>query len=130
MIPHHDGERTITAGTVLVENGTLLPEPMRLAGDSRASGWATVAGNLNSQQLEKELTAAGWTFFYMAAAIKVKAFGSAMDKPLDRLIQAVKLQRCNCVEVDGIEACSFWGFPYVKMSAHPRHIQKGMVFPE
>jgi hypothetical protein len=119
----------IAAGTVLVERGTPLPELLKLEVDSAAAGWAPAAGNLKSQQLEKELTAAGWTFFYMAAAIKVTAFGSAMEKPLDRLIRAVKLQRCNCLEIDGVEACSFWGFPYVKMSAHPRHIQKGMVFP-
>jgi hypothetical protein len=47
---------------------------------------------------------------------------------LKRLIANVKLQKCNCLEIDDVATHSLLGMPYVSVSAHPRHIQKGMLF--
>lgn len=47
---------------------------------------------------------------------------------LKRLITAVGLQKCNCLEVNDIAPRSFLGMPYVSLSAHSRHIQIGRVF--
>ena len=47
---------------------------------------------------------------------------------LNRLIARVKLQKCNCLEIDEVAAKSFLGMPYVSVSGHSRHIQKGLVF--
>ena len=132
MIPQQEGHRTIAPGAILVEKSTRLPEPLRLEGDSTASGWAPVADNLDGHQLEKELSAAGWTFFYMAGSIRTTAFGFERQRmihaALKRLITVVRLQRCNCLEIDDVAAHSFLGMPYVSLSAHSRHIQKGIVF--
>ena len=83
-------------------------------------------------QLEEKLSAAGWRFFLMAGAIKTIGFGFArrtmIQAALKRLIAAVKLQKCNCLEIDTIAMRSFLGMPYVCLSAHSRHIQSGLVF--
>ena len=123
--------RMITPGVVLIEQGTLLPEAIRLETESQASGWASVANNLDVYQLEKELSAAGWTFFYSAGGIRTTAFGfdraKVIQTALKRLITNVRLQRCNCLEIDAVATRSFLGLPYVSVSAHSRHIQKGLV---
>ena len=38
------------------------------------------------------------------------------------------LQKCNCLEIDEVATRSFLGMPGVSVSAHTRHIQKGMTF--
>lgn len=123
--------RMITPGVVLIEKGTHLPEPMRLETESAASGWASVANHLDVYQLEKELSAAGWTFFYSAGAITTTAFGFDREKmvhaALKRLITNVRLQRCNCLEIDAVATHSFLGMRCVSVSAHSRHIQKGFI---
>jgi hypothetical protein len=122
----------ITPGTILMERDTLRPQCVQLEDDSSPNAWMTVKHNLNSHELEKELATAGWTFFYMANAIRTMAFGfdraKTIHAALKRLITSVKLQKCNCLEIDDVATHSFLGMPYVSISAHPRHIQRGMVF--
>ena len=123
---------TLSAGTFLIVSGTPLPPAWRLEDDLVARGWSRLANTFDSHQSENELAAAGWTFFFMAGAITATAFGLSgprrLDVALTRLIAAVRLQRCNCLEIDDIRMRSFLGIPYVSISAHSRHIQKGMVF--
>ena len=122
----------IAQGTILVEQGTLLPETMRLETATHSSGWATVAINLDSRQIEKKLETAGWTFFFMAGEIKSSGFGfndqNRTDAAVQRLIANAKTQKCNCLEIDGVTAHSFLGLPYVSVTAHSRHIQQGLTF--
>jgi hypothetical protein len=122
----------ITPGTILIEKGTLLPDPLRLETASHASGWAPVTNHLDGRELGKKLDAAGWTFFYMAEEIRSTAFGfnrqNRTDAALKRLITNVRMQKCNCLEIDDVETHSFLGMPFVSVSAHSRHIQKGATF--
>jgi hypothetical protein len=122
----------IRPGIVLVEKSAALPEVLRLGNDIDGTGWSPVAGDLDHRQMESKLSATGWTFFFMAHSIKIVAFGfdrpKAILKALRRLVTAVKREQCNALEIDGLETRSFWGLPYVSLSAHPRHIQQGMVF--
>jgi len=132
MISPQDSNQTISLGAVLVEKSAHLPEPFRLEGDAAASGWARLANNLDGRQLEQELAAEGWTFFYLAGRIRATAFGFGREKlvrtALKRLIAKVKLETCNCLEIDEVAAKSFLGMPYVSLSGHSRHIKKGLVF--
>ena len=132
MISQPQSSRTIGPGSILVEKSTLLPESVGLESDPTQSGWARITNNPDRHQLEKKLTAAGWTFFLMAGAIKSIAFGFARPRmiqaALKRLIAIVGLQKCNCLEIDAIVTRSFLGMPYVSLSAHTRHIQHGLVF--
>ena len=123
---------SLGAGARLVAPGTLLPPEWQVEGDSAASRWSRLVNTADNKQLESELASAGWTFFFMATTITTTAFGFSRPRMLDaalaRLMAAVTLQKCNCVEIDDISVRSFLGIPYVRISAHPRHIQKGMVF--
>jgi hypothetical protein len=121
----------MTAGTILIEKHAACPQCFHLK-DSSPTDWMAVTHNLSPHELEKELSAAGWTFFYMANAIRTTAFGFNRAKmihvALKRLVANVRRQGCNCLEIDDVATRSFLGLPYVSVSGHPRHIQKGMVF--
>jgi hypothetical protein len=122
----------ISAGSILVEQNTFLPAPLGLESGTTESGWARITNNPTRQQLETKLASAGWAFFYMAGKIKSSGFGfdraSMIQAALKRLIAIVKLQNCNCLEIDAIRTRSFLGLPYISLSAHSRHIQDGMLF--
>jgi hypothetical protein len=53
----------------------------------------------------------------------------ALHAALKRLIADVKSQHCNSIEITRVMGKSFLKVPYVRVSAHPRHLQKGMCFP-
>ena len=124
--------QTISAGTILIEKSTLLPGTLGLENGPTESGWAALVSHPDRHQVEEKLSAAGWRFFLMAGAIKTIGFGFArrdmIQAALKRLIAAVRLQECNCWEIDAIATRSFLGLPYVCLSAHSRHIQSGLVF--
>lgn len=122
----------IAPGSILIKSGTLLPNTLGLDSSLTAAGWTSVAKNLDVHQLAKALTTAGWTFFFMAGTIRRIAFGFQRQKTiaaaLKSVLAAVKLQSCNCLEIDTVAMHSFLGVPYASVSAHSRHIQEQMVF--
>src|ERR1035437_6793085 len=120
----------ITAGSILIQEGTHLLNSQPLERESHSSGWAVVE---NSRwAFEKEVREAGWTFFFMAGEIRATVFGFDRQKTLraalNRLIANVKSQNCNSIEITQVTGKSFLKLPYVSVCAHPRHLQKGMVF--
>lgn len=121
----------IRSGTVLIEKGALLPEPVRLEDRVMGTGWAPVAEDPERRMMAGVLSATGWTFFSLAHSIRTTACGfdrpRAIQKALLRLIGAAKHEECNAFEIDHVGVDSFCGFQYVSLSAHPRHIQKGLV---
>ena len=68
----------------------------------------------------------------MAGEIKATVFGFDRQKTLraalKRLIANVKSQHCNSIEITRVTGKSFLKVPYVSVSAHPRHLQKGVLF--
>jgi len=127
-----DNDQTVSPGSILVERNTYLPQPFGLESGITESGWARIADHPDRLQLEAKLATSGWTFFLMAGTIKTIAFGfkrpRMIQAALKRLIAIVKLQNCNCLEIDAIRAHSFLGLPWISLSAHSRHIQNGLLF--
>ncbi len=121
---------TIAAGSVFIDDGAQLPNSTLLQRNPHSSGWAEVT-NVRST-FEKELPHAGWTFFFMAGEIKTRVFGfnreKALSAALGRLIANVKSQDCNCIEIAQVTGNSFLKIPFVSVTAHPRHLQKGRTF--
>ena len=121
---------TITVGSILVEGGTHLPESLLFQSGSDSNGWAAVKDARSA--FEKTIQEEGWTFFFMAGEIKTTVFGfdkqKALRTALKRLIADVKSQHCNSIEITRMTRKSFLRVPYVSVSAHPRHLQKGMLF--
>src|SRR2546427_680982 len=121
---------TITAGSIWVEEGTHLPKSLLLQSESNSNGWAAVKNARST--FEKAISEEGLTFFFMAGEIKTTVFGfdrqKALRAALKRLITDVKSQHCNSIEITRVVDKSFLSVPYVSVSAHPRHLQKGMLF--
>ncbi len=121
---------TITAGSILVEEGRHLPKSLLLHTEPDSHGWAAVKDPRAT--FEKTIQEAGLTFFFMAGEIRTTVFGfnrqKALRAALKRLIAGVKSQHCNSIEITRVMDKSFLRVPYVSVFAHPRHLQKGMSF--
>jgi hypothetical protein len=76
----------------------------------------------------RKIHAAGWNFLFLAAEVKVLFFGALqaekIQNALRRILGKVNPQHFNSLEVTGIDAKRFLGVPYVRVSAHSRHIQR------
>jgi hypothetical protein len=117
----------ITTGTMLIKEGTLLPESVLIESDPYLKGWRLVK-NLSSSGMDRKLCDAGWTLFYMAGEVDAIAFGSNSEKTIRRAVKnAIANMRSNsfdCLEISRVAAKSFLGLPYVAVAGHPRHIQE------
>ena len=121
----------IKAGTILIRQGTPMPDSMQLESQSDSSAWTSVK-DLDRNEFAGKIDSAGWTFFFMAGDIKATVFGFNRQKTLSaalkQIIASVKSDRCNSLEITEVTRKSFLKVPYVSVSAHSRHIQKGLVF--
>ena len=121
--------QTIEIGTLLIKEGTPLPESLPLESDPYLKGWRLVK-NLGSSGLGRKLFEAGWTFFYMAGEVNAMAFGSVSERTTHRVVKKIitnmKSDRFNCLEISRVEVKSFLGLPYVTVAGHPRHIQESI----
>lgn len=120
----------IAAGNILIEEVAHLPNSLLLPGEPDSNGWTALNGARST--LDKQIREAGWTFFFMAGEIQATVFGFDNQKTLrtalKRLIAKVKSRECNCIEITRVTCKSFLRMPYVTVFAHPRHLQKGLVF--
>jgi hypothetical protein len=119
-----------------VQVGTILmsewPEVLGLASaglESEAySGHWRVVKALESIGLDRKVRAAGWNFFFIASEVKVMFFGAIgaerIRHAIDRILDKVRQQHFNGLEVTGIVVKRFLGLPYTVVSAHSRHVQK------
>ena len=121
---------TLTAGSILLDRHIDLLNSILLDSAPDSSGWLTLNGTRPA--FEQEVHEAGWTFFFMAGAIKATVFGFDREKTLRaalrRLITNVKSHKCNAIEINQVTVKSFLKIPSVNVSAHLRHVQKGLVF--
>jgi len=118
----------VQVGTILMKEGPGMAELFQLESEPCSGGWSLVR-TLDGISLDRKIHAAGWNFFFMAAEVKVMFFGALgarkIQNALQRLLGKVKQQHFNGIEVTGIVASHFLGVPYVTVSAHSRHMQKG-----
>jgi hypothetical protein len=120
----------IAAGSILIDERMPLPKSLLLESQSDLKGWVVVKTARST--FEKELQEAGWTWLFMAGELKTTAFGFDRQKTLrtalQRLIAKVTSQHCNSIEIAQVTSNSFLKVPCVSVSAHPRHLQKGLTF--
>ncbi len=115
-----------------MERDALRPKCFHVQDDPHHTGWLPVKYDGAAHELDAELSKLGWTFFFMANVIRKSALAFDRDKgtsaALKRVMVRVREEGSNCLQIEAVETHSFLGIPYVSVSAHPRHIQKGMVF--
>jgi len=117
----------IQVGAILMKDWPGVTKPLGLESEACSGEWSLLKV-LDGFTLDRKIHAAGWNFFFMAAEVKVMFFGSPgaakVHKALNRILEKVKLQRFNGLEVTEIVARRFLGVPYVTVSAHSRHMQR------
>lgn len=83
---------------------------------------------LDGFALDTKIRVSGWNFFFMATEVKAMIFGALgankIQNALKRILEKVKGQHFNSLEVTGIVERRFLGVPYAIISAHPRHVQQ------
>ncbi len=118
---------TVQVGTIVVEEGNRMASALALPSQPYSGSWSMLKTR-DSCALDREIHAAGWNFFFLAAEVKVMFFGALgaqkIHNALLRILKLVKPQNFNCLEVTGIVAKRFLGLSYGTVSAHSRHIQQ------
>ena len=121
---------TIKPGSILIKEGTLLPETVRFASESCVSGWRLVK-DLDAWGLDRKIREAGWTFFCIAGQLRATVFGIDEQKTLSRAVEQIlanlELAEFNFMEIIRVasEASKrFLGVRYLTVSAQSRHIQE------
>jgi hypothetical protein len=119
----------VKAGTILIGEGTVLPESIQFASESYSELWRT-ATDLDGYELDRKLRNAGWNFFFLAGEVKGSALGSDVQETarmaIARLSARLPSHQFNCLQLTRVALKHFLGFPYVTVSAHWRHIQNSM----
>jgi hypothetical protein len=118
---------TVQVGTILMKQWPGIPQLLGLESEPCSGAWTAVKA-LDAFALDRQIHAAGWNFFFMAAEVKVMFFGALgatkIQNALKRILGKVEPQNFNSLEVTGIVAQHFLGIPYVTVSAHSRHVQQ------
>ena len=124
---------TVTAGKVLMREGTELPGAVRLESEPYAAGWRLVK-NLDGYGLGRKIHEAGWTFFCQAGDIKAITFGideqEMVRRAVKRILAKVESGKFNCLEITRVTNQRFLGVPYASVSARLRHIQESVLLFE
>jgi hypothetical protein len=122
-------EEKINTSTILIKEGTLLPECLQLESEPYSKGWRLVK-NVDAKGLDRKIHKAGWTLFFMANEVDASAVGSDPENTTRRAVKKaiayMKSDRLNCLEIAQVCVKRFLGHCYVSVSAHPRHIQESM----
>jgi hypothetical protein len=120
---------TIKAGTILIKDGTFLPDALRFESEPCAIGWR-LAKNLDGDGLGRKIHDAGWTFFWLAGEIGATVFGfdgqKTVRKAVKRILANLKSEKFNSLEITRVASKRFLGLPYASVSAHSRHIQENV----
>jgi hypothetical protein len=117
----------VQVGTILMKQWSGMAQLSQLESEPCLGNWSQVK-TLDGISLDREIHAAGWNFFFMAAEVKVMFWGvigaTKIQNALQRILAKVKQQHFNGLEITGIVAGHFLGMPYVTVSAHSRHLQQ------
>jgi hypothetical protein len=123
-------EETIKIGSLIIAEGTLLPESMLIESEPYINGWRLIK-NLDSKGFDQIISRAGWNFIYLAGAIETSAFGSdekkTTHKAIKKVIANLGSRKFNCLEITQVTAKRSIGFPCMSVSAHSRQIQKSIL---
>ena len=119
----------LKTGTLLIEEGVVFPDSLRVDSEPYSNGWRIVKG-LDGYGLDRTMSRAGWTCFYMANEISASAVAFDGERSLSRAVSQIltklKLERFKSLEVTHVAMKRVLGFSQTTVSAHARHIQESM----
>jgi len=103
---------TIKPGTILIKEGTLLPESLRFESASCAPGWRLVKES-RWDGLDRKIREAGWTFFSLAGQLGVTVFGIDEQKTLSRAVEQI---------LASPESAEFNSLKIMRVARRPRNV--------
>jgi hypothetical protein len=119
----------IKVGTVLIKEGTLLPDALTFESEPYSPGWRSVTG-LDGYVMDRKTHDAGWTFFYLAGESRATVVGhegqETVRRAIKRILAGLKSEKFNSLEITRVAFKHFLGVPYATVSFHIRNMQKGM----
>jgi hypothetical protein len=118
---------TLKMGSILIKDGTSLPDAPRFETEPCATGWRLVK-NLDGYGLGQKVHEAGWTFFFIAGGTKATMFGFDRQRNVRRAVKRIltnlKSEKFNGLEIMRVAAKRFMGLPYATVYAQSRHVQE------
>jgi hypothetical protein len=101
---------TVQVGTILMKQWPGMPQLIGFETEPGLGEWSMVKVP-DAFTLDRKIHAAGWNFFFIAAAVKAMFFGSLraakLQSALERILAKVKQQHFNGLEVTSIVCPTF-----------------------
>ena len=114
---------------ICIKEDTPLPANLPIESEAFLPGWKVVK-NLDRSTLARNIEGANWNFFYLAGEIRATVLGRDRSGTLRRAVRRVlakqKGQKFNSLEITNVVSKRFLGIPFMRVTAHARHIQQGM----
>src|SRR5437016_11088566 len=115
--------------TIFIKEGTPLPTNLPIESEAFLPGWRVVK-NLDHSTLARNIEGANWSFFYLAGGIRATVLGRDRSGTLRRAVKCVlakqKGPKFNSLEITKVVSERFLGIPFMRVTAHSRHIKQGV----
>jgi hypothetical protein len=79
---------TVQTGTILIDNEPRLAPVIALKSEPYSGNWRVLSG-LDGFALDREIRAAGWHFFFIAAEIRGMFFGAIMPRKVQGALKGM-----------------------------------------
>jgi hypothetical protein len=120
---------TNRARTILIREDTPLPANLPIESEAFLPGWRAVR-NLDGCELGRKIAEAKWYFFFLADEIGAISFGreglGTLRRAVKRILAKQEGQQFNSLEITKVVSKRFLGIPFIGVTAHFRHIQRGI----
>jgi hypothetical protein len=125
----HPSPPVAQLGSVLIQEGVLLPDGFLLESDPYTVGWRVVR-RINGFGVDQKIRSAGWNMFTVADEFKTTVWGSTTNglrRGLIRILAKVRARRFNSAELKIVSTGHFLGIPYTSVRVDARHIQQSYM---
>jgi hypothetical protein len=119
----------VQPGAIFIKERTRLPEDFKIEYAPPELGWK-MAKDIDGYALDRQIRAAGWTFFCLAGELKATVFGVTTDSSrraaIKRILANPRSDEFNSLEITRIATKRFLVFSCTTVCTRPRHIQESM----
>lgn len=120
-------EGSVKDGTLIIVEGTPLPDSGKITSEPFSRGWRMVT-NLKGQGLDRHFSDFGWTVFQKAAPVQASILCLGKSQPFlkafRKILRTIGARKFNCLEITNVIEKTVMGVTFVHMSARARNIQK------
>jgi hypothetical protein len=123
--------RNIAEQSILLREMIELPDAMKLTTEEFGEGWNLIRPT-NARQLDKQITACGWSQINIADRLQHCGVGSTTQEALANALR-LSLRHVgeffNAAEVEKIELTQYPWFHLVRIQIYPSRIQESSTVP-